>query len=1303
MSSAQRRLFLRSQTPDGDRAYHLIHLSRLRGPFDENAAEEFANRALSRHEALRTGFRIAAGELIGEVHPDLSVSIPILQGSASNLTEELRGLVERLDVPFELSQPPLFRLAVLRLGPTDRIFVTVCHHLVFDGYSGALIAKEIGTVHSGQTLPEGTRNYSDFASWEADFFTSAEYLKQRQFWLDQLPHPPERLALPHDYPGRTAPVAQSRHDFAGATHIVYLPVSELRAVSRELGVTPFHTLLAAFCATLHLWTGQSKITLGTVISPRESGGFLEVVGLIVNSLPLTLELEPPLPFRKLVESVRATVREAMRNADFPFEHMVTALPFREPGARAPLFDVVFNLERNAETRLETFGATTVETLDYDSGMSMFDLTVDVLLFREEARLKVEYSTSLFRAETIAALMDAYQTVLWQALSRPETPLQELSLLSEKTRAQLRQWGTATRTGGRLSSFLETWKKQVLRLPDNPALRWEGTELSYETLDSRSEILARRLRAGGIRPGQVVAVALTRGPDWVASLLALWKTSAIYLPIDTSHPVERLAFQLRESQAALVLVEPGDIHRFDALCPTASLAQLAEPDLLTPLGPPPGPEEVAYIFFTSGSTGVPKGVAIEHRAVAAHLDGVRTVYKLRSDDNVLQFASATFDASLEQVLVSLAAGACLILPPAGHLDPQAMLDFMSKEQVSVAEFPPAYLRLLARALPHPATDQIRCMLSGGDALPPELAQELVERLPADSRLVNIYGPTEATMAATYHVIDGVPSDLSRGVPIGRPLPHTRIALLDQRGRLVPPGMTGEIGIAGERLARGYLNLPELNERSFPWVELPEGRERVYRTGDHGRWLADGTLEFLGRRDRQVQLRGIRLELGEVEHALLSHPDIAEAMVLKKDQPSEHLVALLVPRDSKTLDEESLGAWMVQQLPDSIRPSRLRIVESIRRNSEGKVDAVWAQEALSASPTALPTISPPPREGLEREIWEIWRSVLGREDFGREEGFYRLGGHSLNALEVMVALRQRYGTELSLSILLGDPSVAELARHLTAAPAATTGVFPMGPSQSQGRLVLLFPGLGGNLLDLRELAKSLSNDFSCFGVALAEDEAAADGIEGLAGRVMLQLEQTGMSLSGCLLIGHSFGGYLAFEVARRLEIKGVTPEALLLLDVPAPGTSTQERLEGLELLEQTVAALMGCSPAELALGKELEEALERAGAILRDAGRLSKRQSAESLRSLLQVLESRADAFARYHPKESIETTIRLYRASQPDPGHPFVGEDGGWSSLTRKGFASEWAEGTHFTILKEPGVANLASRVAGFRVGDGEGV
>ena len=1295
MSSAQRRLYLQCQLPGGDRAYHLLYLARVRGPFPLAGARAFANRMMERHESLRTAFRMENGEFIAEVYRKVDLAFTVIDGKET----DLERIVEAHDTPFELAVPPLLRVVILRLGEADCILIFDCHHLIFDGYSGGILDRDILDTLSGRELAPPERAYSDFVEWENRFFQSAAYGEQRDFWCRQYRDAPKRLTLPLDFP---APAAKS---FAGDYFIRYLESKGPKAFSMSQGTTLFTTLLAAFYCVLYKLTGQEEMTVGTLVSPRESGHFQNVIGLFANTLPLTQFLDPKTPFSAFLQKVRIMVLQATQHAEFPFEHLIRQLPFLEKGVRNPLFDVVFNFERVARRRAEPFGDVTVEPLDYYAKVSMFDFAVDLVEYEDQVRFRVEYGTALFRRETLQGLMDAYFGILRQVCRAPDIPLGDLSLVSEETHGQLLRWNDTARALKKDRTFLDTWKEAVGLHADNPALRLNGREVTYAGLEERANRLADHLVDSGIGPGSVVGVAMDRSPEGVIALLALWKAGAVYLPLAASHPPKRIMHQLADSRAVLVITKDRLRENFAGFCriitpdaPDFSMAACPKNE--------PGreihPEQPAYIIYTSGSTGTPKGVIVDHRAVYAHIDAVKGIYRIESDDNVLQFSSPTFDASLEQILVALAGGACLVLLDSGLQDPRALLDLLVSEEITVAEFPPAYLKELLPVLTPCSFERIRRLVSGGDVLTPSLAREITKYLPAEARLLNFYGPTEATMAATVYPVAGnlEPYASWPSVPIGRPLPNTRIYILDRHLQPLPVGIQGELCIAGDRLARGYLNREALTEEKFVQTELLGKAERVYKTGDRARWLPDGNIEFLGRLDRQVQLRGYRIELGEIEQVLRRHPEVRDAAVIKKGDPGECLAAFVVPRSQGALSARPMYEWLKEYLPDYMIPSTFTFSDAIPRNAEGKVD----RQALTVSVGCDPvSVDETPLDALEWDLWHMWRKILKWPHIGRNDVFFQIGGNSLSAIQVMVEVKNKYNAEIPLSLLLRAPTIAILADFLrnTGKTVSNSCVVSLNP-EGTGPPIVLIPGLGGNVLDLYELSTRLDKRFPCYGLQHpwdSEKSGVNGSIEDLARYYLHELDAV-TSPEGCILLGHSFGGYVAYELARLLQERGRPPQSLLLLDLVAPkGDPTDRRLPltDRDLLFLTARSLLGSHdddaaggtpevPAEV--GDEYEKVLE----VLKSANRLPRSLSADQFRRCMETIGQRAAAFSRYEPASVVDANIVLFRALEIDPTQGFRREDGNWADWTGGSFELRWAAGGHFSMIKGGHASDLAEQI-----------
>lgn len=1289
MSSAQRRLFLQCQVPSGDRAYHLVHIARIRGPFPLDAAQTFANRMVARHDALRCAFRFEEGKFVCEVRDRVDIHLTVLEGENFDPEKDLDALVDVCDQPFDLANPPLFRAFIRPVGPSDRILILVCHHLIFDGYSAALIAREMQTLLSGGKLEPLERGYADFAEWESSFIASEEYARQRDFWLGQYQTPPTRLTIPTDYP------RPAHKSFEGASLIDYLDSRAMKALSVSRGATLFITLLAAFFCALHRFTGQREITLGTLVSPREAGGFGKVIGLFANTLPLTACLDPEVSFESFLDQVRTRVLDAMQNAEYPFEHLVAALPFIERDEHNPLLNVVFNFERTARRRVDIVGDTTIETIDRYADVSMFDLAVDLVEYESEVRFRVEYSTALFREETVRGLLDGYFAIVRQVCDCPDTPIRKLSPISDEAWKRISAWNDTGRPIA-AGTFLDVWRKQAKRQADYPALRLGDNEISYDRVETRSNRLAHVLIERGARPGAVIAAALDGSIDWPILLLAIWKIGAVYLPVSPNAPALRTARQLEDTAAVLLVTRAADREVFTGFPIVTTIEELNARAHSLPTddpGPGPTPDDPAYIIYTSGSSGKPKGVVIGHRSVHTHVDAVRGVYRLRPDDNVLQFASPTFDASLEQVLVALAAGSCSVLVASRFMDPKALLDEIEAREITVAEFPPALLRELIPHLKPRSLRRLRRLISGGNALDARTASEVARFLPSEARLLNIYGPTEATMAASVFT---VPADLSRwterlSLPIGKPLPNTRFHVVGPENVLLPPGVPGELCITGDRLAHGYLNRPDTTAERFVKIDIRGVTERVYKTGDRVRLLQDGDIEFIGRLDRQVKLRGYRIELSEIELTLLGCPDVEEAIVVTRGGEDVRLVAFVVPRRTAQVDEGGLLEQLRERLPEYMIPSTIMVVEALAKNAAGKIDlgALSETNGRGSGPSALEL----PVDSIEWAVWDIWRRILGGADFGRNDTLLRVGGNSLTAVRIMVEVRNRFGVDPPLSMMLKSPTVAELACFLRGvdANAPLRSVVALGDVIG-GAPVILLPGIGGQLLDLQELSRHLSADHRVLGIQYPAEGKDAARIEDLVRRFERDLDRE-TELSGAILVGHSFGAHVAIELARRLEASGIRPWAVIALDAAPPGGQwTQFSPSRAALVDLAVWTLLGKRdeavwPANPA-NADMDKLLGKATALLKSEGRVPNDTDGATFGRGLDVIAARANSLATYVPAGPIQADIHLFKVAEPVAEE----DDWDWAPHTQGIFRRHTTPGGHFDMIKGENASVLADLI-----------
>jgi amino acid adenylation domain-containing protein len=1019
LSFAQQGLWLLHQLAPDSPAYNMPGLVRLPGFIDPAALAASLSAVLARHEALRTTFPTAGGEPYQEIGPAAAVPVPAVDLSAlpDPDSEARRLALEEGRRPFDLARGPLLRTLLLRLGPEEQRLVVVLHHIVADGGSLGILIREMSALLQGEVLPELAVQYADYAHWQRRW--PAEMLDRLLAWWTGRLAGLTPLELPTDRP---RPAAQS---FRGGLVSIILPPG-LSALARGRKATPFLLALAAWQVLLHRLTGQDDVAVGSPVANRSRPELEGLIGLFVNNLVLRADLSEEPAFAEALTRVREAALLAYAHQDLPFERLVAELaPERDP-SRPPLFQVAFSFQE-ALPSLDLGAGLRGRILAAHTDTSKFDLALQV----DQDRLQAEYAADLFDAATVRRWLGHFRALLEGIADSPEARICELPLLSQAERHQLRVEWNDTGSASSQTMVPRLVEEQAARTPDAVAVIFGDERLTYAELNARADHLADRLLALGVRPEERVAVVMERSPDLVVSLLAILKSGAACAPLDPKLPPERLAFLLEDLRPALVL--PRD----------------AAPGLL-PATPRPAvlPEALAYVLHTSGSTGEPKPVGVSHAALARHIVAMADLLELGESDRALCFASPGFDVFLEQLLTSLVRGAAVVLRGPELWPPADFSRIAGELGLTVAELPTAYWRQWVREPASSSPPALRRVTAGGEAMPAEEARLWLRSPLASVRLLNAYGPTEGVITATFQEVDAAAASRPGAVALGRPLPGRHACVLDRQGRLQPVGVPGELCLGGP-LARGYLGRPDLTAERF----VPEPGGRVYRTGDLVRRLPDGSLQFLGRIDRQVKIRGVRIEPGEVEAALAAHPGVGEAVVCLR---GNRLVAWWTGDPAATPE---LWHHLRRRLPEAMVPALFHRLDALPLTPGGKID----YRALpNPVPAAEAETGGPPAGPIEETVAEIWSGVLGIERIGRQRGFFELGGHSLLATRVMSRVNQLFRTDLPLRALFEAPTVAGLALLVSAAgrdrlpmPAwrRVPRGQPLAPSFAQERLWVL----------------------------------------------------------------------------------------------------------------------------------------------------------------------------------------------------------------------------------------------------------
>ncbi|HEY9641774.1 MAG TPA: amino acid adenylation domain-containing protein, partial [Coleofasciculaceae cyanobacterium] len=939
-SFAQQRLWFLHQLAPENPFYNVTAAIHLTGKLQIAQLEQTFNAIVQRHEALRTTFTRIDGELMQVISPHLHMPLPVITlHVAPDQRDEVarQQAIAAFQQSFNLTDGPLMRVTLLQFNETEHVLLLNLHHIVSDGWSIGVLIQELGALYTAwvtntpSPLAELPIQYADFAHWQREYLQGEILESQLAYWQQQLMDLPT-LTLPTDLP---RPPVQS---YRGASqHLILTPAltAALEALSQQTGATMFMTLLAAFQTLLYRYTGQEDIAVGSPIANRHRSELEGLIGFFVNSLVLRTNLAGNPPFRTLLRQVQATTLAAYAHQDVPFEKLVEALQPTRDFSRNPLFQVVFAFQNAPIAPLQLPGLT-LSPLDFDSGTTRFDLECHCFKALDTLHCTVIYSTDLFEPATIARMLQQFQVLLEGIVAHPDQPIAHLPLLTPAEIHQHLISGNDTALDYAKTCIHHHVEAQAAQTPDAIAVVFANQSLTYRELNQRANQLAHHLQQLSVCPETVVGLCVDRSPELIIGVLGIWKAGAAYLPLDPDYPNDRLNFMLKDAQVDLVVTQQvyGDqfrsdqfSDRFQIVCLDQDWLDQDGADLYKPSNPirHSTANHLAYVIYTSGSTGKPKGVLVEHRGLSNLIAAQRQVFHLQPTHRILQFASLNFDAFIFELGMALANGAALYMASKETLLPGAtLLRFLQDNAITHVTLPPAVLALL----PSDPLPALQTIIAAGEAC----SSPVVDRWAKDHQFFNAYGPTEATIWSTV-------AQLQPGDPptIGRPIANTQIYLLDAHLQPVPVGVTGEIYIGGIGIARGYLNRTDLTAARFT-VNPYHPAAPLYKTGDLARHRADGSLDYLGRVDRQIKLNGYRIELGEIETILHQHSAIQMAVVtLQEDSVrAKRLVAYLLLKHEQSVTADDLQQFLRSQLPHHLIPATFVQLETLPLTSNGKID-------------------------------------------------------------------------------------------------------------------------------------------------------------------------------------------------------------------------------------------------------------------------------------------------------------------------------------------------------------------------------
>jgi amino acid adenylation domain-containing protein len=1052
LSFQQQRIYVLSKLDPTGYSYHIVEVARLSGLLDLDALEASIATISERHEVLRSSFIERLGEpvqAVGTARPRLERLDMRPCAESRRAAAIQRQARESLRQSFEIEKGSPLRAQLLRLDQNDHALVINLHHLVTDGWSQRLFWEELEALYEAILdrapigLPELPIQYRHFVEWQRAWLGTRAAEEQRSYWRAQL-EGLTRLPLQTDRPRPEIWTGR------GARHPLKLSralSSAIKSLSRAHRVTLFMTLLASFQCLLYRYTQHDDVVVGSLIANRNQIEIERLMGMFANTIVLRTDLSGDPIFSEVLRRVRQVTFDAYRNQDLPIEEILQALQTSRSMDRNALFQVMFILQ-NASPRAPALRGLSVHFVDVDPSIARFDLTLELIDADERLGGWLEYSTDLFEAATIARMAAHLQTLLEAIVANPEERISRLPLLPARERKQiLIDWNDTQIRFRRRGTFSERFARQVERAPDATAVSTGQVRLSYGELALRSSAIADRLAMEGVGSDVVVILLAERGDDFLAAMIAVQRAGGAFLPLEPTIPAARLAQIIQHSRTSLVLagqVCATVLEKALSGIPARErpqvlrLAELTQAIHRSPACPVrPAPSSLAYVIYTSGSTGVPKGAMIEQRGLLNHLLSKISDFELSTSDVIAQTAPQSFNVSVWQFLTVLMVGGRVhIFADEDVRDPVLLVREIGREGVTVLEIVPALLRAILDGKPSASTfcalSRLRWLICTGEALAPDLCRSWLRQFPGVP-LINAYGQAECSDDVALHRVTAPRPPSVATVPIGRPIANTRLYVLDAHLQPVPIGVAGELCVGGAGVGRGYLNDPEQTRRSF--LRDPFSRRRgarLYRTGDLARWRADGNLEFAGRVDHQVKVRGYRIELKEIEHILVEHPDVQAAVVLaRSDLGGEaRLVAHIVAADCGEPRVNDLRDFLKTRLPEYMIPTGFIFLERIPLTANGKIDRpalVAIRQGLKVAGSEFVA----PRDATEQVLASIWADLLAVEDIGVFDNFFDLGGHSLLAGQVLARVANAFGASLPLRSLFEAPTVAALARRVNEA--------------------------------------------------------------------------------------------------------------------------------------------------------------------------------------------------------------------------------------------------------------------------------
>ena len=1338
LSFAQQRVWFFEQLTQNSQAYIIPQGLRLTGFLNVAVLQQSLDAIVAHHEALRTNFILSDDgspvQVIGEPRSVELMVLDLTNEQESDVDEQVQSILKReAQRPFDLASDLMLRATLIPIDQQEHILLLVMHHIASDGWSIGILWKQLAAVYEVganggsplQTLPKLPIQYADFAVWQSQWMQKvgdlgrSPQVMQLDYWKNQLAGANTTLELPTDRP---RPPIQT---FQAAQQSLVLPktmTEALNALSRRESATLFMTLLAAFKTLLYRYVGQEDILVGTAIAGRNRAEIEEMIGFFLNTLVLRTDLSGNPSFRELLGRVRTVALGAYANQDIPFEKLVEELHPQRNLNRHPLFDVLFNFLNTPQRALELPGLT-LSSLELNESESKFSMTLYVEERLGDLSLQLVYQRDLFSAERMTCLLNQFQYLLEQIVATPDNPIGLYSLVTPESRPLLPD-PSAMLPQPEYELVTTMFTNWVNRTPEHSAVCQGSCSWNYSELSTSAHALARVLLSHGVKRGEVVAVFGSRSFGLIASMMGVLLSGGVLLTIDPKLPQHRQQIMLQEAKAKHLLYIGGQRpenkeiwESFAIICvdtdtgvATHSATDSSEAIHLPILFP----DDAAYIFFTSGTTGVPKGVLGCHKGLAHFLNWQRQTFAVDQQDRSAQLTGLSFDVVLRDVFLPLTSGATLCLPAEGdELEPTRILRWLEREQISLLHTVPTLAQSwLVNVPPSVSLRTLKCIFFAGEPLKDTLVRRWRENFPS-GEIVNLYGPTETTLAKCCY---RVPADiLPRVQSIGSPLPETQALVLAENNQLCGIGELGQIVLRTPFRSLGYINASIENRSRF--VKNPfrnDELDLLYYTGDRGRYGLDGSVEILGRLDRQVKIRGVRIELGEIETVLAQHPVVREVVVIvREDQPGDQrLVAYIVPNLEQVSTTDELRRFLKDKLPNYMLPSAFVVLDALPLTQNGKVDRL-ALPFLSQFRQEPEVTFVAPRDELEQKLTQIWSEVLGIQPIGVRDNFFDLGGHSLLAVRLFAQIEKEFGTKIPLATLFQSGTVEALAKMICQEqqPADLDQVLissldmdksinhwsslvAIQPNGSQPPLFFIHP-LGGETLCYLNFARHLGSEQPVYGLqpqGLDGKQPFYTRIEDMASHYLQEI-QTIQRHGPYFLGGYSFGGIVAFEMAQQLQRLGEKVGFLVMIDTLLQGSEKRSPFLKRVFLHLNNALQLG--PAYLsqkARGWSEQGKYQIKQRYKRHLDAVDQLPNTDKHLELIDAnVQAREEYVFQVYPGR-----ITLLRTEDQNRDDEAVGmqydPQFGWGDVVAGGIDMHYVPGSHLSLLKEPHVRVVAEKL-----------